>query len=95
MSVINGATNTVTATIAVGAEPDGVAVDATTNTIYVANNGDNTVSVINGATNTVTATIPVGPRPGWGGRRRHHQHRLRGQHRQEQCVGDRRGHQHA
>ena len=37
VSVINGTTNTVTATIPVGTNPDGVAVDAATDTIYVAN----------------------------------------------------------
>ena len=63
MSVIDGATNTVTATVTVGADPDGVAVDGTTDTIYVTNYGSGTVSVIDGATNTVTATVTVGSRP--------------------------------
>jgi YVTN family beta-propeller protein len=31
--------------------------------VYIANNGDNTVSVINTATNTVVATVPVGNGP--------------------------------
>jgi YVTN family beta-propeller protein/parallel beta-helix repeat protein len=57
VQVIDGATNTVTATIPVGSCPTGVAVDNETNTVYVANRWDNTVSVINGTTNTVTATI--------------------------------------
>ena len=38
-------------------------VDPSTDTIYVANQTDNTVSVINGATNTVTAVIGVGADP--------------------------------
>lgn len=50
-------------TIGVGSNPDGIAVDATTDTVYVANNGGDSVSVINGATDTVTATIPVGQAP--------------------------------
>src|SRR5437016_1433994 len=54
---------TVTATIRVGTEPLGVAADAMTNTIYVANAMDGTVSVINGRTNTVTATVDVGGVP--------------------------------
>ena len=54
---------TVTATIPVGAVPDGVAVDPAAGTVYVANDDDNTVSVIDAATNTVTATIPVGADP--------------------------------
>ena len=58
--VINASTNTVTNTITVGSGPYGIAVNKTTNTIYVNNCNANTVSVINGATNTVTATIPVG-----------------------------------
>ncbi len=63
VSVINGATNTVTTTIPVGSNPYGVAVNASTNTIYVANYSDSTVSVINGATNTVTATVSTGSGP--------------------------------
>ena len=53
----------VTSTISVGRAPAGVAVDAITHTVYVANIADNSVSVINGATGTVTSTIPVGARP--------------------------------
>jgi len=57
---------TVTATIAVGSYPYGVAVDPAAGTVYVANAGAGTVSVIDAATNTVTATIAVGSAPrGW------------------------------
>jgi YVTN family beta-propeller protein len=42
VSVIATATNTVTATIPVGAGPGGVAVSPDGNTVYVANGGDNT-----------------------------------------------------
>ena len=63
MSVVNGDTETVTATIPVGDFPSGLAVDPKTDTIYSANAQDGTVSVINGKTNTVTATIPVGNTP--------------------------------
>src|SRR5258708_1369546 len=55
--------NTTSKTIPVGNSPDAVAVNATTNTIYVANSHSNSVSVIDGATNTVTATIAVGTLP--------------------------------
>jgi YVTN family beta-propeller protein len=63
ISVIDGATNTISATITVGAYPNGVVVNPSTNTIYVANSGAGTVSVINGSTNTVSATIPIGVNP--------------------------------
>ena len=61
VSVIDGATNTVTAAIGVGTHPEGMAVDPVTDTVYVANGGDGTVSVIDEVTGTVTATIGVGP----------------------------------
>lgn len=54
---------TVTATIPVGTNPQGVAFDPDTGTIYVPNTGANTVSVIDEASNTVIKTIPVGSGP--------------------------------
>jgi YVTN family beta-propeller protein len=63
VSAINEATGAVTATIHVGADPDGVAVDTASHTAYVANGGSNTVSAINEATGAVTATIAVGENP--------------------------------
>ncbi len=60
MSVIDGATNTVTRTIIVGRVPGGVAVNPSTDTIYVTNALDDSVSAIDGATNAVTRTISVG-----------------------------------
>jgi len=61
ISVIDAATNTVTATIPVGVQPEGVAVapDGSKLYVYVANYETTNVSVIDAATNTVTATIPV------------------------------------
>ena len=50
-------------TIAVGTLSNAVAVNSVTNTIYVANAGDDTVSVVNGSTNTVVATVTVGDTP--------------------------------
>ena len=66
VSVIDTATNTVTAAIPVGAAPFAVAVSSEGGTVYVANAGfgANTVSAIATATNRVTATIPVGSEPG-------------------------------
>jgi YVTN family beta-propeller protein len=50
VSVIDGATNTVTATIAVGSLPifTDVTVDPNTDRIYVCNGGSGTVTVIHG-----------------------------------------------
>jgi DNA-binding beta-propeller fold protein YncE len=59
-------------TITVGNLPAGVAVDQQTDTVYVTNTGDNTVSVFNGATcnglvtsgcGQTPATVPVGLQP--------------------------------
>jgi YVTN family beta-propeller protein len=61
--VIDAATNTVTATITVGTNPDGAAADPAAGTVYVANWDSGTVSVIDAATSKVTATIPVGGNP--------------------------------
>lgn len=63
VSVIDGATATVTATGSVGRSPAGIAVDPSTDTVYVSNSADGTVSVINGQTNTVSVTIDVGGFP--------------------------------
>ena len=63
VSVIDTATNIVTATIPVGLYPWGVAVNPSGTKVYVANNYGNNVSVIDTATNSVAATIPVGFEP--------------------------------
>jgi YVTN family beta-propeller protein len=67
-SVISGQTNTVVANIPVGDIPDAVAVNPSTNIIYVANQFVPTslkgsVSVLNGQTNKALATISVGVAP--------------------------------
>jgi YVTN family beta-propeller protein len=49
-------------TVAVGADPSAIAVNARTNRVYVANEGSDSVTVIDGNTNS-TSTIAVGPRP--------------------------------
>src|ERR1700754_3796257 len=63
VSVIDTATNTVIATVAVGASPFGVAVAPDGSRVYVANWLGNTVSVIDTATNAVIATVAVGNNP--------------------------------
>jgi YVTN family beta-propeller protein len=64
VSVIDTATNMVTATISlpVGSVPVGLATSPDGRKIYVINPGNSTVSVIATATNAVTATIPLSPR---------------------------------
>jgi len=57
--VIDTATNTVVATIAVGQTPFGVAITPDGTRAYVAEANSFTVSVIDTATNTVVATIPL------------------------------------
>ena len=72
VSVINGTAcnaihtsgcGQIAATVTVGNNPLGVAIDQATNTIYVANAGENTVSVINGATCNRTNTSGCGQDP--------------------------------
>ena len=63
VSVIDTATNTVTATIGGFDYPEGVAVSPDGTKVYVANEGNSTVSVINTTTNKVTATVNVGTNP--------------------------------
>jgi len=66
VSVIDGATNAVVATIPVGAPwtaNAGVGVNPSTNRIYVTNTNSNNVSVIDGASNTVVAAMGVGSLP--------------------------------
>ena len=67
VSVINEATNAVTATIPVGYGPYGVAVDPAAGTVYVTNDGDGTVSVINAADPHRDRHHPRRLRPGRGG----------------------------
>ena len=63
VSVLDTASNTVTAAVTVGANPVGVAVNPAGTRVYVANQSANTVSVLDTASNTVTATVAVGTFP--------------------------------
>jgi YVTN family beta-propeller protein len=59
VSVVNGSTNTITATVPVGSFPIDTAVTPNGSQVLSANEGGGNVSVISTATDTVTATIPV------------------------------------
>ena len=59
VTVIDGASQTATATVTVGSNPNNVAVNPVTNKIYVPNSGSNTVTVIDGATNATTTLSGV------------------------------------
>lgn len=63
VSVINTATNTVTAKIRVGKRPRGIAISPNGALAYVTNFGSNNVSVISTATDTVIGKIKVGKKP--------------------------------
>ena len=51
------------ATVSVGHHPQAVAVDESTNLVYVANTLDSTITVIDGASNKVAATLKGGKNP--------------------------------
>jgi YVTN family beta-propeller protein len=59
VSVIDSASNTVTATITVPSQPTGIALTPDGVFAYVTNASSNVVSVIGTATNTVVASVPV------------------------------------
>jgi len=61
--VIDGTINEKIAEIPVGFSPKIIAFDQTTNRIYVANQGSNSVSVVDGSTNSVIDEILVGLAP--------------------------------
>jgi YVTN family beta-propeller protein len=63
VSVVDGTSSTIIATIPVGRAPRGVAVDPRANRVYVANSGSNEVTVVDGQTDEVVATLPVGKEP--------------------------------
>jgi YVTN family beta-propeller protein len=63
VSVIDGSTNAVTATVGGMSAPYFLGVNSTTNQVFVANSNGNNVTVIDGATNTIVTTVPVGRDP--------------------------------
>src|SRR3989304_5570775 len=63
VSVMDGGTNAVVATIDVGQSPTGVAANPPTDLVYVANPIEGSVSVISEVTNEVVDTVGVGGAP--------------------------------
>jgi YVTN family beta-propeller protein len=63
VTVIDGKTRAVVATVKTGAGPEGIAVNPATNRVYVANAGDSSVTVIDGGNDTVVATVRTGSYP--------------------------------
>lgn len=63
VSIIDGTSLLLEATIQVGNNPLGIAQNTIYNTIYCVNAGSNNISVIDAGTNQVSNTIPVGGRP--------------------------------
>ncbi|WP_205501667.1 YncE family protein [Rufibacter psychrotolerans] len=61
VAVLDLTTNTVTKTINVGLQPEGLLLH--NGLLYVANSDDNTISVINTTTDAVVASLPVGEAP--------------------------------
>jgi len=63
VSIVDVATQSVVATVAVGNDPDGVAATPDGTRVYVSNFLSDNVSVIDSGTNSVTTTIDVGTGP--------------------------------
>jgi YVTN family beta-propeller protein len=63
VTVIDGATNGVIATVTVGSYPVALCYNPTNNKVYCANRSDGYVSVIDGATDSVIATVTTGDHP--------------------------------
>ena len=63
VTIINGDTNDLLATVTVEKMPCAVAVNLTNNKVYVANRGSDKVTVIDGGTNIPISTITVGTTP--------------------------------
>ena len=64
VTVVDGASNTIVATISVGDGPAFIAVNKLTNRVYVGNENNKTISFIDGRTLMVVSTLAVPLRPG-------------------------------
>jgi YVTN family beta-propeller protein len=63
VSVISDSSNSLVATVKVGAEPVALAYDPARGEVFVANNNASSVSVISDTNNTVVATVTASPNP--------------------------------
>ena len=63
VTVIDGVSNTVVASVYTGDFPDALCFNAINNKVYCANFYGNSVSIIDGVSNTVITTVPVGMYP--------------------------------
>ena len=63
LTVLDGTSNLVMATIKAGEHPRAIAVNPSTHTVFVANAHGNSVTVIDGTSNTELATVSVGSGP--------------------------------
>ena len=60
VTVVDGKSHAVVASVRTGAGPEAVAVNPVTNRVYTVNSGESSVSVIDGASNAVIATVRTG-----------------------------------
>jgi YVTN family beta-propeller protein len=63
VTVIDGGSNSVIATVRVGARPQAIAIDSLSHRVYVANNRGDTVTVIDGTNDSVIATVKTSGGP--------------------------------
>jgi YVTN family beta-propeller protein len=63
LSVIDGSTNERIASVEVGSEPHGLAVDEARDLVYVANRGGASLTVVDGSSNQVLCSLEVGASP--------------------------------
>jgi YVTN family beta-propeller protein len=63
LSVIDGRTYKVVATVPAGVAPEGVAVTKDGRHVYIANSGSARVSVLDTGNNKIVTTVPVGKSP--------------------------------
>jgi len=61
--IFSSQTQSISSTIHVGLIPIDVAVNSSTNTVYISNFGSDSVSIINGSNNTIISTVSVGGSP--------------------------------